>query len=460
MAGEKLIVGAAIKYGVPAVEAAAEAAVKIIGEALPTAAKSTLSAGSKGLLGSGHAEVATALSHPIAAPTVIGERMGTMLTPARIEKFGQDLQARTRGMHTDYELCDRLDEAGENYSKKMAVANRALERAGFVMDNWHYSANRDAVYAALKDNGAARGAVTTFHRVADEYEAVFRDYDRKAVAPRFVATYQATKGLVDDSGMFMPKMKYSRNMASAHASYLDGRMRLSKSTLTQSTRDLGDSNVHELTHFEQNILQIGWKADSMNIGQKASATQMQDISQWFGAMNCPTSVATIEKALAVRSGRFLTDEAAQRAEATINSVGKVLELQEEQQPLLARALKLERFMARSTYGGELKNVILELGSPDSGLALNMHLFGEERGPALFAQYARRAQQAQSYGKLPRALRDDFGMSVYHDIREGKSHVAALLEPYTAAYKTSAHEVEAFANGALADDAIVKAFRGW
>jgi hypothetical protein len=117
-------------------------------------------------------------------------------------------------------------------------------------------------------------------------------------------------------------------------------------------------------------------------------------------------------------------------------------------------------MARSTYGGELKNVIPELGSPDSGLALNMHLFGEERGPALFAQYARRAQQAQSYGKLPRALGDDFSMSVYHDIREGKSQVAALLEPYTAAYKTSAHEVEAFANGALADDAIVKAYRGW
>jgi hypothetical protein len=457
MAGEKLIIGAAIKYGVPAAEAAAEAAVKIIGEALPTAAKSTLSAGSKGLLGSGHAEVATALSHPIAAPTLIGERMGTMVTPARIEKFGADLVTRTRGLQTDYELRDRLEDAGTNCSKKRAAAERALERAGFIIDDWQIPSSKNIVSTLLKEFPAARRAVSTYHSAADSYRDIFREYDRKAVAPRFVATYQATRGLVEDSGMFMPKMKYSRNLPGAHASYLDGRTTLSEDTLTGNWRSLGTSTVHELTHFEQNILQIGWKADSLNIGQKASQAQMQDISAWFSEMNCPTSVATIEKALAVRSGRFLTDEAAQRAEQTIKGVGKVLEIQSHQQPLFERANQLERFMARSTYGGELKNVILELGSPESGPALNLRLFGQERGPALYAQYAGRAEQAQSFAKLPRSLKDDFSMAVYHDINDGMKDVASLLEPYTAAYNSAPHEIEAAINGELADNAVVKAF---
>jgi hypothetical protein len=76
----------------------------------------------------------------------------------------------------------------------------------------------------------------------------------------------------------------------------------------------------------------GGKIFSLGIANQASEHQLRALHGWARENGGNLSVDTVIKALKVRDGRFLTDEAAARALATRDSMQHVLALQKAEAP--------------------------------------------------------------------------------------------------------------------------------
>jgi hypothetical protein len=304
-----------------------------------------------------------------------------------------------------YELEDKVDEAGWNFSRKLGLAKRALERVGVIVENLKTQKAPEAVYAQLTGEPNARRAYTVFLNAKKDFADVSSQYNKAVVGPRFADSYHATSTLAENAGLFQPRLKVAPQLL-ASGGYADGVIGVSQSTLTDQARRLVNLLAHEATHEEQQILQIGLTADTMNIGTTASSAQIQAIHLSSTEGNILiASELTVSKALAVRAGRFLTDEAAERAAATASSMKHIMDLAAHEGPNRLRAAKLDNLEARSTYGLDPKGVLLELGHPETGLALNTQLFGAVRGPELYGRYAGQLAQVQNFDKLPRKIRN-------------------------------------------------------
>jgi hypothetical protein len=133
----------------------------------------------------------------------------------------------------------------------------------------------------------------------------------------FADTYGATSRLAEQTGLIKPRLKISNQLLGADASYSNFTVNYSPGIFDESAVSLVKASAHELTHHEQNQLQLFLKADQMGIGTQASPEQIQTIAAWFKGLNTGTSPESIARGLTVRAGRHLTDEAAERAHATI-----------------------------------------------------------------------------------------------------------------------------------------------
>jgi hypothetical protein len=71
----------------------------------------------------------------ISAPAIRGEKIGSLLTPDKIKTFAEDLFGQLERRPTiSHELEDKLRATGWNQSRKQAIAERAIFKAGLNID--------------------------------------------------------------------------------------------------------------------------------------------------------------------------------------------------------------------------------------------------------------------------------------------------------------------------------------
>jgi hypothetical protein len=386
----------------------------------------------------------------VQAPPIVGERMGTMLTPTRLKEFAEDLFTRAyTKWERDYEFEDKVHESGWDFSRVRSETSRALEQAGIFAD-----LNKPGAAAQITEQLAGKpeavSAYESFLRTQQEHAEVMSQWNRKVVGPRFRDLYEATNGLAEKSGLFKPRVSI-HPLQNALAAYTDGKIAITEPTLTASGRSVVTSMAHEMTHEEQEILQIGLGADQMGIANHASEQQLRALHGWARENGGNLSVDTVIKALKVRDGRFLTDEAAVRALATRDSMQHVLALQKAEAPNAMRVSALNKMESRFIYSDDIKGIFSELAHPNNGFALNEQLFGSARAAEQFRKYSINFGNAISnFDQLPESVQAEYRNDLYGDLRTAIKDMHKITEPFHTAYRASAHETEAFNNADYAD----------
>jgi hypothetical protein len=195
----------------------------------------------------------------------------------------------------------------------------------------------------------------------------------------------------------------------------------------------------------------GGKIFSLGIANQASEHQLRALHGWARENGGNLSVDTVIKALKVRDGRFLTDEAAARALATRDSMQHVLALQKAEAPNAMRVSALSIMESRFIYSDDIKGILSELAHPNTGLALNEQLFGSARAAEQFGKYSMNFGNAISnFDQLPESVQAEYRNDLYGDLRTAIKDMHKITEPFHTAYRASAHETEAFNNADYAD----------
>jgi hypothetical protein len=386
----------------------------------------------------------------ISAPAILGERIGSMLTPDKIRNFAEDLFGRLdQRPLPDLDLIDRYQKATWNFGKKQATVEKAIVRAGFEVGDLQNPIYRQNLYSALEGAPDARGALTSFANANREFRETSTEYRTTVFGPKFADTYGATSQLVTDSGLIRPKLKISYALGNAEASYGNGVVKFAPKTFDDSAVDLVDSAAHEFTHLEQDQLHLFYQADLLNVGSQATPQQSDMLVAWFHDRGRDLPPEAIKQGLVLRAGRHLTDEAAERAHSTLDSMESILKMQTDNWADHQHFRLASNLYRRAADGGDKKNVAIELADPTTGLKLNNQLFGDAYGPKFFAKYTEYSTLSENFSLLTGKVKRLFNTELLNDLGLSADLAKIKLRPYHEAYRQAPHELEAFANGQLA-----------
>lgn len=207
------------------------------------------------------------------------------------------------------------------------------------------------------------------------------------------------------------------------------------------------TGIHEYTHHDQDFLAVCRFADRMNLGRTASKDELDALSYF---MQGRVSDRNLARYLTIRDGRNLSANAEERAEKLIDS-------QITFRAIMPKSQIQEHNATYDMFAQEpTKDIIRSLYGTD-GARLSAHLstesFDSSRTHNLLAEFAPAHARIEkpwsdAYTRKIRASLDDY-------IQRGRMLMQDKQRIFDHAYAASFHENEAFGNGTIALEHLLR-----
>lgn len=440
---------------------------------------------------------AASLSKPA---LLLGERLGSVLSPSRIEYFTQRLYDRASRWAPLHQESEALMKAVSDTNEMRVSAQQHLHRVGITADLW-VAQDLPALSQAVAKTTDAK-AISEFERFAigqHEQNRLFLDLsgkmDRRVHDLDLSVNYDMRR-------LGMPRIRVHTNIPdNIEGGYINGTLGVKRSSfLSASDSRMYETSAHELTHGEQQYLVTARHADMIGIGESASKSQGAELRSRMDALSMPLSGQTMHNFLRTRAGRHLTDEAAERAEL-LASAHHNLGLHFGERAELATRLDTIKAVSRARQLLPTEEFALgllgKLFDPIEGPQLTRSIMGNSNQPLaqhefLRAKFASIIRGDDSYAQF---MRDDarrvaatksvedpaykafvssgeqtpdlsisaiksvepaLNRAITHDTARSISTFRKDEGAYFAIYHGSLHEMEAFGNGRIAADWVATA----
>ena len=293
--------------------------------------------------------VESAASVVAAKPALaLGERIGSIFTPDRVEYFSERLYQRAMGWPSLQREEQSLLSAGADLEAARLTAQGSLERAGLF--EFLNDPARSLEIAQLVRETGQPDAIRDFERFSERFEsysAVFQHLSAK------LDTRVADLAAVVDRELVplgMPAVEVHTEIGHhLQGAYSDGGFGVRRSFLLSGLDPMVYKiSAHELTHAEQHYLVTARTADLLGIRETPTVFQSVELQARMSDFAMPLSAKTMESFLRSRAGRALKDETAERADALAQAQKTLRTHADEQYELIQRVEKISGVVQAAT----------------------------------------------------------------------------------------------------------------
>ena len=214
--------------------------------------------------------------------------------------------------------------------------------------------------------------------------------------------------------------------------------------------------VHEITHHEQAFLGVCRKADQFGIGCEASKEQVAKIIGELEKTNfIGLNELSVNNFISFRSGRQLTQAAAERADANLSSFSSLFGrpvVGTEIDRRLGNIEYYQRILEIPANESKAKEIIESLANPAERLKIGKDLYAAKTAEAESSDLIANIAQPSSNKWAPNQtllVRENFSNLLEKLYAQNKR----LSREWDIAYTNSLHEQEARFNGYVAQQAI-------